>query len=346
MRSLVDFDLKDKRVLVRCDFNVPLSKEGEILDDFRIKQALPTIFYLMENKAKIVLMSHLGRPGGKAVEGLKMDPVQVRLMEYLDVSVTKAPDCVGEEIEKWTKKMIPGEILMLENLRFHKGEEEGDKSFAAELAKMGDFYINDAFGASHRAHASISGVPELLPSGAGLLLQREVEELSALMESPQKPLVAVIGGAKADTKMKVIDRISAVADWVLISGLLDKAIIKENIELKYPGKVVKPVDEARDGKDIGPETIRIFKEKILEAGTVFWNGPFGKIEEEEFSQGTEEIAKAIIKSGSHSVIGGGETVEFVNRIGLLPKFSHASTGGGAMLEFLSGKELPGIEALK
>ncbi len=346
MRLLGDFDFRNKRILVRCDFNVPLSKEGEILDDFRIKQALPTIFYLMENKAKIVLMSHLGRPEGKAVEGLKMDPVQIRLMEYLDVSVTKAPDCIGEEIEKWTKKMIPGEILILENLRFHKGEEDGDKAFAAELAKMGDIYINNAFGASHRAHASISGVPEFLPSGAGLLLQKEVEELSALMKNPQKPLVAVIGGAKADTKMKVVNRISAVADQVLISGLLDKAIAKENINLDYPEKVVKPVDEARDGKDIGPETIRIFKEKILGAKTVFWNGPFGKIEEEEFFRGTEEIAKAIIKSGAHSVIGGGETVEFVNRIGLLQKFSHVSTGGGAMLEFLSGKELPGIKALK
>jgi phosphoglycerate kinase len=346
MKTLRDFDVKNKRVLVRCDFNVPLSKEGEILDDFRIKKALPTINYLMENKARIVLMSHLGRPQGEIVERLKMDPIQVRITEYLDVSLAKAPDCTGAEAEKWTREMAPGEILMLENLRFHKEEEDNDKAFAGQLAKMGDIYINDAFGASHRSHASIVGITEFLPSGAGLLLEKEIKELRLLAGNPRKPLVAIIGGAKADTKLKVVNRISLVADWVLIGGLLSREIATEKIRLDYPEKIVAPVDEAGGGKDIGPGTLRIFKEKIAEAKTIFWNGPFGKIEDEEFSRGTREIAEAVAQSSAHSVVGGGETIEFVGRMGLLEKFSHVSTGGGAMLEFLSGEELPGIEALE
>ena len=345
MRTLKDFNLKGKRVLVRCDFNVPLGEKGEILDDFKIKKTIPTIEYLIEKGAKLILMSHLDDPGGKVVESLRLTPIQEKLMEYLDLSVTKAPDCVGEEIERWTGSMQPGEVLLLENLRFHKGEEENDEDFTKELIKFGDIYVDDAFGACHRAHASIVGIPKYLPSAAGLLLETEVKTLTNLMETSTKPLVAIIGGVKVETKTKLIDKISEIADFVLIGGLIARELREKNLKLKYPQKIVEPIDEI-EGKDIGPETIRLFKEKISQAKTVFWNGPLGKIKEEKFSRGTEEIAKAIIKSGAFSVAGGGETVEFVNKIGLGEKFNHLSTGGGAMLDFIADGKLIGIAALE
>jgi len=346
MKSLRDFDFKNKRVLVRCDFNVPLSDEGEILDDFRIKQTVPTIECLIKKGAKVILMSHLGRPGGKAKEELRLNPVQNRLMEYLDVSITKAPGCTGSEIEKWVNQMQPGEVLLLENLRFYKEEKENNEGFARGLAKLGDIYINDAFGACHRAHASIVGVPKHLPSGIGLLLEKEIKVLTELMKKPKKPLIAIVGGTKVQSKVKLADKISEIADFVLISGLIKKAIKGEAIQLKHPQKIVEPIDETGKGKDIGPKTVDLFKEKISQAETVFWVGPLGKIEEEEFLKGSEEIAKAIIKSNVFSVVGGGETVELIAKLGLTEKFNHVSTGGGAMLAFLSEEKLPGIEALK
>ncbi|MBI2625152.1 MAG: phosphoglycerate kinase [Candidatus Nealsonbacteria bacterium] len=341
MKTIRDFGVRNKRVLVRADFNVPLSppaggqeKQGEILDDLRIRATLPTIDYLINNGAKIILMSHLDSPGGKVVEELKLDKVQERLMEYLDLSITKAPDCIGPKIEKWTKEMRPGEILLLENLRFRKEEENNDENFAADLSKLGDIYINDAFGVSHRAHASIVGVPKHLPSGAGFLLEKEIKTLNMILKNPDKPLIAIVGGVKAETKGAIIDRISKVADWVLVGN-----IIAKNIDGK---KVLKPVDGA---KDIGPKTIEIFKEKIFQAKTVFWSGPLGMVEKKEFQKGSLEIAKSIVESKAFSVAGGGETTEFINKIGFEDKFSYISTGGGAMLEFLSGKKLPGIESL-
>jgi len=323
MKTLKDFDFKNKRVLVRADFNVPLSKQGEILDDFRIRETLPTIKYLLEKGAKLLLMSHLGNPGGKFVKELQLEPVSERLAELL-----------GRPVE------------LLENLRFNPGEESNDENFARELAQKGDIYINDAFGACHRAHASIVGVPKLLPSGAGFLLEKEVVCLTRLSTNPEKPLVAIIGGAKVETKVGVIDKISEKADFVLISGLIGKGVIGQKIKLRYPEKIVFPIDETGGGKDVGPETIKLFKEKISQAKTIFWNGPLGKIENKEFAVGTEEIAKAIAESKAFTVVGGGETVEFITKLGLVEKFSHVSSGGGAMLEFLSGEKLPGLEALK
>jgi phosphoglycerate kinase len=361
MKTIRDLNIKGKRVLVRCDFNVPLStqtglfkersacnamRSREILDDFRIKQILPTINYLLKNKAKIILMSHLGRPEGRIVESLKMDSIQVRLTEYLDVSITKAQDCIGKEIEEWTKKMEEEEILILENLRFHKEEEENDRDFAKALSEMGDIYINEAFGVCHRSHASITGITEFLPSVAGFLLEKEIKELSTLLDNPKKPMVAVIGGAKAETKAKVINKILKVADWVLSSSLIQKGIFEQKIKIENSKKIIFPEDEIGEGRDIGPKTIELFKEKISEAKTIFWNGPFGRIEEKEFSGGTAEIARAIARSNAYSVIGGGETVEFANKLNLLGEFNYVSTGGGAMLEFLSGEKLPGIEVLK
>jgi len=345
MKTLQNFDVKGKRVLVRCDFNVPLGDQGEILDDFRIKETIPTIEYLLKEGAKIILMSHLGRPEGKVVEELRLTPIQERLTEYLGLKVLKTEDCLAGEIEELTKKMESGEVLLLENLRFHKEEEENDAAFAKGLAKLGDIYINDAFGASHRTHASIVGVPKYLPSAAGLLLEKEINVLTKLGTNPERPLVAIIGGAKAEKKSKLIDKLSRVADFILIGGILQREIKEKNIKLESPQKIIEPVDEIGGGMDIGPKTVALFKEKISQAKTVFWNGPLGMVEKEEFARGTKAIFQAIIDAGSFSVLGGGETVALFQKLGLTEKFNHVSTGGGAMLEFLSGKKLPGIEAL-
>ncbi len=323
MKTLKDFNFQNKKVLVRCDFNVPLSDQGEILDDFRIKETIPTIEYLIKQGAEVILMSHLGNPGGKFVKDLSLEPVSKRLAELL-----------GKKVE------------LLENLRFNPGEENNDESFAKELAQKGEIYINDAFGVCHRAHASIVGVPKLLPSGAGFLLEKEILCLTRLNINPEKPLVAIVGGAKVETKVVMIDKISEKADFVLISGLIGKGVIGQKIALRHPEKIVFPVDETGGGKDVGPETIKLFKEKISQAKTIFWNGPLGKIEDEKFAVGTKEIAKAIAQSHAFTVVGGGETVEFITKLSLIKKFGHVSSGGGAMLAFLSGEKLPGLEALK
>ena len=259
--------------------------------------------------------------------------------------MVKAPDCIGKEIEKWINQMRSGEILLLENLRFHKGEEENEENFVRELAKLGDIFINEAFGACHRAHASIVGIPKYLPSGMGSLLEKEIRALTELLTEPKEPLIGIIGGKKVETKSRVIDKISEKASWVLINSLIKNEIEEKNIQLKYPQKIIIPIDEI-EGKDIGPKTINLFKEKIDKAKTIFWSGPLGKIEEKPFQKGSKEIAKAIIESSAISVVGGGETVEFINKIGLTEKFSHVSTGGGAMLDFISDGKLVGIEALK
>ncbi|MBM3257923.1 MAG: phosphoglycerate kinase [Candidatus Nealsonbacteria bacterium] len=343
MKQLGDFDFKNKRVLLRCDFDVPLSN-GVILDDFRIKKALPTIEYLVEKGAKLVLIGHLDRPGGKVIENLRLTLIQERISERLGLPVIKAEDCLGQEVERMVNGLKSGEVLLLENLRFYKEEEGNDDNFAGNLAKLGEIYINNAFANSHRAHASIVGLPKHLPSCAGLLFEKEIRALSKIKDNPERPLLAIIGGAKVETKTGLIDKISEKADFVLIGGLIKEEIKKNNIKLKYPEKVVEPVNDVGK-KDIGPETIALFKEKIRSAKTVFWNGPLGQTEKDEFCFGTSEIAKAIIDSGAFSVAGGGETIEFLNKISLIDKFSHVSTGGGAMITFLSGESLPGIEAL-
>ena len=348
MKTLKKFNLKNKRVLVRCDFNVPLSSEGLILDDFRIRETVPTIKYLIKEKAKVILMSHLGRPDGKIMKRFSLLKVQKRLSRYLKKSVLKTNDCLGREVEKKVYNLKPGQVLLLENLRFHKEEEKNDTGFAKVLAKLGEIYINDAFGASHRAHASIVGVPKCLPSGAGFLLEKEINSLSKIIKNPKKPLVSVIGGAKVETKVKFINRISKISNFVLIGGLIKKEIKKKKVKLDYPKKVVGQAEPFKGvfRYDIGPGTVKIFKDKIKKAKTILFNGTLGKIEEKRFSKGTEEVLKAIAKSGAFSVVGGGEAVELINKLGLSSKFGHISTGGGAMLAFLSGEKLPGIEALK
>jgi len=346
VKTLADFNLKAKRVLVRCDFNVPLSDKGAILDDFRIRASLPTINYLLKNRARVILMSHLAKPGGKVKEEFRLTAIQEKLLEYLDVSIVKAPDCVGPEIEKWTKEMQEGEILLLENLRFHKEEETNGEDFARALSKLGDIYINDAFAVCHREHASIVGVPKYLASAAGFLLEKEIKILSQLTKNPRTPSVAIVGGAKVETKVGLLNSLSQKVDFVLIGGLIQKELKGKKISLAYPEKIVEPVDQIGGGKDIGLKTRELFQEKITLAKTIFFNGPLGFIEKKEFSKGTERILRAISQSRAFAIIGGGETVEFAAKLGLLDKFSYVSTGGGAMIAFLAGEKLPGLSALK
>ena len=345
MKSLKDFDFQNKRVILRCGFNVPLNERGIVLDDFRIRVTIPTIKYLIKKGAKLLLMSHLGRPKGKTVEKLRLDPVAERLAELLGQPVRKLNDCIGEKTEREIDKMEPGEVIILENLRFYEGEKENDENFAKKLSKLGEIYINEAFSVCHRTHASIVGIPKYLPSGAGFLLEKEIKILSDLIENPRKPLIAIIGGKKVERKAKLIDKISEVADFLLIGGLIRREIKEKNIRLKYPQKIIEPIDEIK-GKDIGPKTVNLFKEKISQAKTIFWNGPLGKFEDKDFLKGSEEIARAIVKSRAFSIAGGGETAELINELKLGEKFNHLSTGGGAMLAFLSGEKLPGIEALQ
>jgi phosphoglycerate kinase len=353
MKTLKDFSVAGKRVLVRCDFNVPVDENGNITDDFKIRQTLPTIKYLIAEKAKIILMSHLD-PDSTNVADKKynLNNVTEKLAGYLNVSIEKEDDCVGPEVEAEANKLQPGKILMLENLRFHKEETAGDLEFAKKLSFLGDIYVNDAFGVCHRAHASLVGVPQFLDHCAGLLLEKEITSLIRfLAKSPstgsgqaEKPMVAIVGGAKVETKAKFIDRISEVADFVLISGLIAKEAAEKNMQFKFPEKIVAPTGDL-GALDINAESIKIFQNKIATAKTVLWNGPFGKFEDKKYEAGTLAIAEAIIKSGAFSVVGGGETVEFIEKKGMIDKFSHVSTGGGAMLDYLSGNKLPGIEAL-
>lgn len=345
-KTLKDFSVFGKRVLVRCDFDVPLDDKGNISDDFRIRQALPTIKYLIDNKAKIILMGHMGRPNGEIVPGLRLDKVAEKLADFLGFLIEKEDDCIGPDVENESNKLEPGRVLILENLRFHKEETDNDPEFAKKLSYLGDIYVNNAFANSHRDHASMTGVCKYLQSAVGLTLQKEIEVLDNLMKNPEKPLVVVIGGAKVEeTKLKLIENFSENAETIIISGLIKKGIIDKKIEFKNPEKIVAPTGQL-DALDINDESIKIFCDKIAGAKTILWNGPFGKTEDKEYAKGTLAIAKAIIDSGAFSIAGGGETVEFLNRQGIIDKFSHVSTGGGAMLAYLSGEKLPGLEVLK
>lgn len=348
-KSLKSAEGKGKRVLVRCDFNVPLDEQGNILDDFRIRATLPTIEFLIGEGAKIILLSHLGDPGGRVQENLSLGPVAVRLVEVLQREVQKAPDCIGKTVEEAIARMGAGDVILLENLRFHKGEEENDPRFSQALAKLGDLYVNDAFGVSHRAHASVVGLPNFLPAFGGLLLEKEIAALDKIREKPERPLLVIIGGKKVETKAKTIRRFAEFADGVLLGNLIAKELKERGGEGVNLQKVVFPPDGITEGGevlDIGPKTIELFSENVARARTIFWNGPLGKIEDPRFQEGTKAIAGAIVRSGAFSVIGGGETTEFMQKIGLRDAFSHVSTGGGAMLAYLSGETLPGLEALR
>ena len=331
VKTLQDLpDIVDKIVLLRADFDVAI--EGEkILDNTRIKAAIPTIKFLLDKKSKIILLSHLGRPQG-VDKTLSLKPIKEVLETLIGQKVNFFDNL---EDKNFTS------LNLLENLRFWPEEETNDLKFAKKLASLGEFYVNDSFAVCHRAHASIVGVPQFLPSFAGLRLEEEVKKLTQILKQPKNPLIAIIGGAKIETKLPAIKNLAKVADKVLVGGKLIFEIQKENLE---PNIIVASDDI--DTKDIGKESIENFSQIISEAKEIIWNGPLGLFEQEKYAVGTKAIAQAIIDSGAYSVVGGGETIAALNKFGFLDKMGYVSTGGGAMLEFLAGKKLPGLEALE
>ena len=391
--SISDLEIEGKKVLIRCDFNVPLDDKGKITDDTRIQAALPTIRYALGRECAVILMSHLGRPKGKVDPKLSLKPVAEKLGELLNLEVLMAPDCIGPEVEKMARELKGGEVLLLENLRFRSGEETNDEKFTQQLASLADVFIQDAFGTVHRAHASTSGVPKHLPSGAGFLLQKEIKYLKQALEEPERPFLAILGGAKISTKIGVIKKLLSKVDSLILGGAMAYTFLRaENIgtgssmveedKIDTAGEILKqaskkkvtvllPLDhiiankvsedaESKEisevaipegwiGVDIGSFSIKRFSSAIKSAKTILWNGPMGIFEIDKFSKGTKTIAEAIAeatKKGSISIVGGGDSVAAVTKSGLQENVSHISTGGGAALEFLEGKELPGIAVLK
>jgi phosphoglycerate kinase len=384
-RSVRDLDLRDKRVLVRVDFNVPV-KDGVVTDDTRIRRALPTIRHLLSEGAHPVLISHLGRPKGEPDPKYAMDPVASRLAELLDEPVKKLDAAVGPEAEEALEDWDGRGVVLLENSRFYPGETENNPDFADQLASLADLYVDDAFGAAHRAHATTVGVAERLPAAAGLLLEEEIDYLDAVLENPERPFVAILGGAKVSDKLGVIESLLGTADSLLVGGAMcftffkalgyeiGNSLVEDDYleearrlmgeadeRLILPVDVVVadamedgvetetvPVDAIPAGKlglDIGHDTVDLFERHISDARTIFWNGPMGVFEIDAFAKGTEGVAKAVADSDATSVVGGGDSVAAVNKLGLDDEMSHISTGGGASLEYVEGKELPGVAVL-
>lgn len=389
-KTIEDIDVRGKRVLVRVDFNVPFDDDGNITDDNRIRAALPTIKYLIDNNAKVVLMSHLGRPKGQGYEeAFSLAPVAKRLQELIGTDVTMAKDVIGDSAKDAVDNMKEGEIVLLENVRFHSEEKANDPEFAKSLAEFGDIYVNDAFGTAHRAHASTAGVAKHLPAVAGYLIGKELDIMGKALENPEKPFVAILGGAKVSDKIGVIENLIDKVDTLIIGGGMAYTFIKamgyevgnslleeDKIELasqlmkKAESKGVKfllPIDtvvatefkaDAENkvvdsenipagwqGLDIGPKTCELFGKEIESAKTVVWNGPMGVFEMPAFAKGTEAIAESMSRCDGTTIIGGGDSAAAVDQLGFADKMTHISTGGGASLEFLEGKELPGVAAL-
>ncbi len=387
--TIRDVEVNGKRVLVRVDFNVPLDiKTGEITDDSRIKATLPTIDYLIDHGAKVILCSHLGRPKGKVVSELSLAVVARRLSQILRQPVELAKDCIGPEVEKMVENLACGDVLLLENLRFHSNEETGSAPFAKALARLGDIFVNDAFGTSHRAHASIVGINSYLPAVAGLLLEKEINALGRILENPLHPFGILLGGAKVSDKVGMLDNIMGKVDTILIgggmaatflkaksyevglslfensiqiaAGLIEKAAIN-GIQLILPDDVIvsnKIISRAKVKSvsineipptkrivDIGALTINHFTKELEKCRTVYWNGPMGIYEIARFSDGTRAMANIIANLNATTIVGGGSTAEIVTEMKLAEKMTFVSTGGGASLRFLSGKTLPGVEAL-
>lgn len=333
LKTIKEAAVSGKRVLLRADLDVPL-KSDEIGEDYRLKALLPTIKYLLDQKARVLIIGHAGRPGGKPDPSLSLKPVS----DWFSKELNQEVEFINEL--PITNYQLPN-IALLENLRFWEGEEKNDPVFAEKLAELGDIFVNDAFAASHRAHASIAGITKHLPSFAGLRLEEEVRELGGILENPDRPLVFVLGGAKTETKMPLVPDFARIADRVILGGLLmfDK-------KLEGTPRVVFPTDAA-DAYDIGPESIKLFVQIIKDAKTVVWNGPLGKWEDNRYEIGTRAIAEELaILDTAKTVVGGGDTIAALNAFGLLKDMDYVSMGGGAMLEFLAGKKLPGLEALE
>ncbi|WP_448598801.1 phosphoglycerate kinase [Thermoleptolyngbya sp.] len=398
LANLTADDLQGKRVLVRADFNVPLDDQGNISDDTRIRAALPTINDLIGKGAKVILTSHFGRPKGddfaaRATDKNRLTPVAARLSELLGQTVAKPNDCIGPEVEAAVAAMQPGQVILLENVRFHPEEEKNDPAFAKQLASVADLYVNDAFGTAHRAHASTEGVTHYLkPSVAGYLIEKELQYLQSAIEEPKRPLAAIIGGSKVSSKITVIEALLEKVDKLLIGGgmiftfykarglSVGKSLVEDDfielaksleakakekgVALLLPTDVVVADNFAPDanaqtvsveaipdgwmGLDIGPDSVKLFQEALADCKTVVWNGPMGVFEFDKFAAGTEAIARTladITKTGATTIIGGGDSVAAVEKVGVADQMSHISTGGGASLELLEGKVLPGIAAL-
>lgn len=387
-RSVQDLDVRDKRVFCRVDFNVPL-EDGRITDDTRIRAALPTIRHLQEQGAKVILASHLGRPKGKVVEELRLTPVATRLSELLHLPVDKVDAAIGSEVKQKVAAMRAGEILLLENVRFYPGEEQNDPDLAREFAQLADVYVNDAFGAAHRAHASTTGIAYHLPAVAGLLMEKELKMLGRALSDPERPFTAIIGGAKVRDKIGVIEHLLHKVDNLIIGGGLAYTFVKakgleigqsileadkielarqlmkkaekEGVRFHLPFDVVVADEFAphahaevvaiddipadREALDIGPKTRDVYADVIRQSKLVIWNGPMGVFEFDRFAEGTNAIARAMADASATTIIGGGDSAAAVEKAGLADQMSHISTGGGASLEFMEGKELPGVAAL-
>lgn len=388
-KTVKDIAVTGKKVFVRVDYNVPMDKSGHITDDTRIRATLPTIRYLLTEGAAVILASHLGRPKGAPAPEYSLAPVAKRLSELLGQEVLFAADCVGAEAEAKAAQLKPGQVLLLENLRFHKEEEKNDERFAQSLARLADVAVNDAFGVSHRAHASVEGITKFVPMVAGFLMEKEIAFLGQAVTNPTRPFVAIIGGAKVSDKIGVIENLLGKVDTLIIGGgmantflraqgfatgkslveedkvelaatLIDQAKAK-GLKLLLPTDVVIADRFAADAAwrvagvaeidpewmvlDIGPETAKAFGEAVQGAKTVVWNGPMGVFEFDAFAKGTEAVAKAVAGSGATSIVGGGDSIAALEKVGLAARITHISTGGGASLEFLEGKVLPGIAAL-
>ena len=388
-KTVRDLDVAGKKVLVRVDFNVPLNDKGEITDDTRITASLPTIQYLLEQKAAVILMAHLGRPKGQVKPELSLAPVAKHLGKLLGKKILFAPDCVGETAQAAASKLKPGHILLLENLRFHKEEEKNDMEFAEKLASLADLYVNDGFGVSHRAHASVEGVTHFLPAAAGFLLEKEIQYVGQAVTNPLHPFVAIIGGAKVSDKIGVISNLLDKVDTLLIGGgmantflaaqgyKMGKSLVEEDkldlakellakakknkVNMLLPTDLVmaaafapdaehvtekvKYLNQAYMALDIGAETSKTYAEALADAKMIVWNGPMGVFEMDAFCKGTEAVAKAVAKSRATSIVGGGDSVAAIEKLGLAKRITHISTGGGASLEYLEGKVLPGVAAL-
>lgn len=388
-KTVRDLDVAGKKVLVRVDFNVPLNDKGEITDDTRITASLPTIQYLLEQKAAVILMAHLGRPKGQVKPELSLAPVAKHLGKLLGKKILFAPDCVGEAAQATASKLKPGHILLLENLRFHKEEEKNDMEFAEKLASLADLYVNDGFGVSHRAHASVEGVTHFLPAAAGFLLEKEIQYVGQAVTNPLHPFVAIIGGAKVSDKIGVISNLLDKVDTLLIGGgmantflaaqgyKMGKSLVEEDkldlakellakakknkVNMLLPTDLVmaaafapdaehvtekvKNLNQAYMALDIGAETSKAYAEALADAKMIVWNGPMGVFEMDAFCKGTEAVAKAVAKSRATSIVGGGDSVAAIEKLGLAKRITHISTGGGASLEYLEGKVLPGVAAL-
>ena len=388
--TIKDIEAGGKKVLVRVDFNVPINKEtGEITDDSRIRATLPTIEYLIRQQARVILISHLGRPKGKVVDELRLTSIAQRLSQILGQQVGVATDCIGPEVEKSVATLHSGDVLLLENLRFHSDEETGSAAFAQELARLGDIFVNDAFGTSHRAHASIAGIAHFLPAVAGLLLKKEIETLGCLLGNPPHPFTSLLGGAKVSDKVAMVENIMNKVDCLLIGGgmaatflktksfeirqsiievesldtaawlikesaqkgirlvLPVDAIVADEISADAKGEIVTIENIPKDKKivDIGPQTIKKFREELQASKTVFWNGPVGIEEIPQFAEGTKAMARILAELDATTIVGGGSTAEVINNMGLADKVTFVSTGGGASLRFLGGETLPGVESL-